>query len=175
MSTTIITTVPSPIKINSPATLTYTKTDKITYSGEQFQLQNLSGTPVSNIFTSTVPILSQISNNVGPTYASNSSYCLYSSSGKIYTSMATSIIPGNGFIQITNTNGISSIYLQFNNSATPPIPSNFRSPQFPTSLSFDSFGYLYFLVYGDNDIYKINDINNPYTSYVKFNNSSSVF
>ena len=29
MSTTIITTVPSPIKINSPATLTYTNTDKI--------------------------------------------------------------------------------------------------------------------------------------------------
>ena len=36
--------------------------------------------------------------------------------------MATSIIPGNGFIQVTDINKISSVYLQFNNSSTPPIP-----------------------------------------------------
>ncbi len=174
MATTTITTNPSPVKINNPAILTYINTSKITFTGEEFQLKNQSGTPVSDIFTSTAPVQTVLSTNISPTYATASAYCLYSSNGKIYTSMEKSNIPGNGFIQITDTNGVSSDYLQFNNNATPPIPSNFRSPQYPTSLAFDSNGYLYFLVYGDNNIYKINNINNPYSSYVQYNTTTSV-
>ncbi len=171
---TTITTIPSPIIINNSSILTYKNLEKITFGGEEFVLKDSSGIYISDIYTSSGPTLNVISTNLNSTYASTSSYCLYSSTGNIYTSMKNSSIPGNGFIQLTDTSGISSVYLQFNNSANPPIPSNFRSPQYPTSLCFDSNGFLYFLVYGDNNVYKITDINNPSTSFIKYNNTSAV-
>jgi hypothetical protein len=171
---TSITTIPSPILINNPSILTYTNLEKTTFGGEEFVLKDSSGIYISDIYTSPEPILNVISTNLNSSYASTSSYCLYSSTGNIYTSMKKSSISGNGFIQLTDTSGISSVYLQFNNGSNPPIPSNFHSPQYPTSLCFDSDGFLYFLVFGDNNVYKINDINNPSTSFIKYNNTSSV-
>ena len=171
--TRIITTEPAPIIINNSSILIYTNSEKIAYGGEKFILQDSLGNNVSNEYTSSGPIPNIISTNLGSTYSTTYSYCLYSSSGNIYTSMEKSSISGNGFIQLTDPSGNSSVYLQFNNTATPPIPSSRGSPQFPTSLGFDSYGYLYFLVFGDNNIYKINNINEPAVSFVQYNKTTS--
>jgi len=163
------TTVPSPMITNQPATLTYTNTSIPSVPpipSHQYVLKNASNTNVSNILIPT-SINTIFSTNIG-SYSSSSSYTLVHPNGNIYTSMKTSIVAGNGCIQITNSSGVSSLYLQFNNGATPPIPSNYSSPQYPTGLAIDTAEKLYFLVFGDNNIYKINDTTNPSTSLVLY-------
>jgi hypothetical protein len=149
-----------------PATLTYTNSAVNPIPSNVYVLKNSSNTNVSNTLTP-ISINTTFSTNIG-SYSSNSSYTLVHSNGYIYTSMINSAVPGNGCIQITNSSGVSSLYLQFNNGATSPIPSNYSSPQYPTGLAVDTSGFLYFLVYGDNNVYKINDINNPSTTFVLY-------
>jgi hypothetical protein len=153
------TTVPSPVIQDSSATLFYTSTNLILLPGLEYGLKDTSGNAVS---TYTAPDLSYnfIAPNINNNYPSSNSSCFYAPNGDIYTSMENSSIAGNGLIQITS-NGVSSVYLQFDNSGNPPIPSNYYSPQYPTGVTMDSNGYLYFLVFGDNNLYKINNINDP--------------
>ena len=162
------TTVPSPMITNQPATLTYTNPSVNPIPANQYVLKNASNTNVSNIL---IPTSNNIifSPNIGP-YSSSSSYTLVHPNGKIYTSMQSSIKPGNGCIQITDPSGVSSLYLQFDDSISPPIPgiNPYPPPQYPTGLSIDTAGKLYFLVYGNNNVYKINDISSPSTSFVLY-------
>jgi len=155
------TTVPSPMITNQPATLTYTNPSVNPIPANQYVLKDASNTNVSNILIPT-SINTPFSANIGP-YSSASSYTLVHPNGNIYTSMQSSSISNNGCIQITNSSGVSSLYLQFNTPAIPG-PNPFGSFQYPTGLSIDTTGNLYFLVFGNNNVYKINDINNPSTS-----------
>jgi hypothetical protein len=155
------TTVPSPMITNQPATLTYTNPLVNPTPANQYVLKNASNTNVSNILIPT-SINTTFSTNIG-NYSSSSSYTLVHPNGNIYTSMQTSSSSGNGCIQITNSSGVSSLYLQFVTS-TIPGPNPNGPPQYPTGLSLDTAGNLYFLVYGNNNVYKITNINSPSTS-----------
>jgi hypothetical protein len=153
------TTSPSPMITNQAATLTYTNPSVNPIPANQYVLKNASNVNVSNVLTPT-STNTIFSTNIGP-YSSSSSYTLVHPNGNIYTSMQNSSIPNNGCIQITNPSGASYLYLQFNYSASPPIPSVFSPPQYPTGLAIDSAENLYFLVFGDNNVYKITDIGTP--------------
>ena len=154
-----VTTSPNPVIQDSSATLLYTNPNLILLPGSVYVLKNTLGNNVSSTYTAPVLTPNNIAPNVG-NYISISSSCFYSPNGDIYTSMETSPIAGNGFIQITSS-GTSTNYLQFDNSGNPPVPSNFYSPQYPTGITMDSSGNLYFLVFGDNNLYKINNIDEP--------------
>jgi hypothetical protein len=170
------TTNPSPIIEYSPATLTYSNSSVIVFPGDTYQLKTSSGT----ILSSVVPNLTEntIASNLGY-YSSAYSFCLYYG-GNIYTSMQSS--PGGsnvGFIQKTTTGAspVSSNYFQFvltgNNSTNVP-PGNPNGPvSFPTGLSIDDTGNLYFLVYGNNNIFKITNLSSPLTNYSQFNTTNS--
>ena len=168
------TTSPSPMITNQPATLTYTNPLVNPIPANQYVLKNASNDNVSNVL---IPTSNNIifSTNIG-LYSSASSYTLVHPNGNIYTSMQTSSIAGNGCIQITNPSGVSSLYLQFNSSASPPIPgiNPFTGAQYPTGLAIDTAGNLYFLVFGNNNVYKITNINSPSTTFVLYSTITSI-
>jgi hypothetical protein len=156
-----VTTSPNPVIQDSSATLFYTNPNLLLLPGSVYVLKNILGNNVSSTYTAPVLTRNNIAPNVG-NYTSISSSCFYSPNGDIYTSMETSPVANNGFIQITS-NGVSSVYLQFDLSANPPIPgpNPYGVIQYPTGVTMDSSGYLYFLVFGNNDVYKINNIDDP--------------
>lgn len=171
-----IVTEPSPPIINQPATLYYTNISPIPLPNTSYVLK-IGSNSVSDTYTGTAPILNTVSTNVVNNSGSTNSSSVYYN-GNIYTSMIKSNITGNGYIQKTDASGVSSIYLQFNNGKDPNypttnyVPSNYNSPQYPTGLVLDTAGNLYFLVYGDNNIYKISNLSNPY-GYTQFNRSDA--
>jgi hypothetical protein len=156
-----VTTSPNPVIQDSSATLFYTNPNLLLLPGSVYVLKNILGNNVSSTYTAPVLTRNNIAPNVG-NYTSISSSCFYSPNGEIYTSMETSPVANNGFIQITS-NGVSSVYLQFDLNANPPIPgpNPYGVIQYPTGVTMDSSGYLYFLVFGNNDVYKINNIDDP--------------
>ena len=167
-----ITTIPSPVISNQPATLYYSNIYPIPIPGSTYVLR-LGGSPVSYTYTGVPPTETTISTNVVSTGATVSSSCVYYN-GNIYTSMENSGIPGNGYIQKTDSNGLSTVYLQFNLSSSPPIPgpNPYGATQYPTGLSIDNTGKLYFLVFGNNNVYRITDLNTP-SNYVIYNTTAS--
>jgi len=157
------TTVPSPMITNQPAILTYTSFSENPIPANQYVLKNTSNTPVCDVLTPT-STNTPFSTNIGvpSQWTSSSSYTLvHPTNGNIYTSMQTSNTPGNGCIQITNSSGVSSNYLQFNTPVIPG-PNPYGPEQYPTGLALDSNNDIYFLVFGNNNVYKITDIVNPY-------------
>jgi hypothetical protein len=155
-----VTTSPNPVIQDSSATLLYTSPNLILLPSLEYVLKNTLGNNVSSTYTAPVLTPNYIAPNINNSYTSTNSACFHAPNGDIYTTMEFSSIAGNGLIQLTS-NGVSSNYLQFDNSGNPPVPSNFYSPQYPTGITMDSSGNLYFLVFGDNNLYKINNINEP--------------
>lgn len=165
------TTSPSPMITNQPATLTYTNTLKNPIPANEYVLKNASNVNVSDILIPT-SINTFFSNNIGSpppnNWTSSSSYTLVHPNGNIYTSMRSSSILQNGCIQITSPSGVSSLYFQFDVLNNIPGPNPNGPPQYPTGLARDTAGNLYFLVFGNNNVYKINNINSPSTSFVLY-------
>jgi hypothetical protein len=140
-----VTTSPNPVIQDSSATLLYTSPNLILLPSLEYVLKNTLGNNVSSTYTAPVLTPNYIAPNINNSYTSTNSACFHAPNGDIYTTMEFSSIAGNGLIQLTS-NGVSSNYLQFDNSGNPPVPSNFYSPQYPTGITMDSSGNLYFLV-----------------------------
>ena len=156
------TTNPSPMITNQPATLTYTSSSENPIPANQYVLKNTSNNPVCDVLTPT-STQTIFSTNIG-SYSSSSSYTLVHPNGNIYTSMQTSGSPGNGCIQKTDSSGVSSLYLQFSTTPTVlPGPNPYGPDQYPTGLALDSSNNIYFLTFGNNNVYQITDIDHPHT------------
>ena len=102
---------------------------------------------VSNIITTTASLHA---------IYSNCSAC--DINGNIYSSL----VDFYGAIQKTDISGTTTLFLQLNSGNTPG-----SGTQYPTGMCFDISGNLFYLVYGNNFIYKITDFNTP--NPVKFN------
>jgi hypothetical protein len=154
---TIITT-PSPVIINSPATLTYTKPGLILVPGAQYVIQNTSGTSISSTFTGPVATLDYSTpNEYNATFYSST---VVDSYGNAYTSMYENPYNQNqyGFIQvlssITAITATTNIYYQFSNGTN-------SLTGYPSGLAIDSNGRLYFLCSGNSNLYYINITQTP--------------
>jgi len=163
---------PSYVIQDTSSNVVYSNPDVLFLPNFQFVLRNSSNIYVSDTTTTSNIISNTVANNFNyPTQYSNaSSSCLYTPSG-IYTSMEASPISGNGFIQLTS-NGVSSNYFQFNSSQGTPSPG--QPLQYPTGLNMDTSGNLYFLVFGDNYVYKITNLSDPSNNYSRYNSTSTI-
>ena len=113
------------------------------------------------------PIL--VSNNYNANLQEYYSCSVLDAYGNVYTSLRYSNITDYGAIQKTTYSGTTTRFLQLDSSNTPGAGT-----QFPTGMCFDSSGNLYYTVYGNNNIYKITDLNTTNPSPVLVNASSTI-
>ena len=97
-----------------------------------------------------------VSNNYNALLQDYHSCSVVDANGNIYTSLHYSNITNYGAIQKTNTSGITSLFLQLDSTNTPGY-----GEQFPTGMCFDSSGNLYYVIFGNNNIYKITNFSSP--------------